>query len=518
MPAAMDRLDTYQPLNVEPSSTGACNKHITSRAPSPKYQDVAFAIAFVANFIVLVGLCFAYHRVLDDHGGAEGGMVHVHDGNKYIDKPVFDGVLVAGGIAVGFAVAWYFMIRTFAKQLIWAGIILTVVVLGVGALAALIAGNMVVALVLLAFCGIQILYCWCVRNRIALAATMTEIAAEVGGHFPGMFAVAGAWIGVNLVTLFVWLLSAYYTLYHLNNIEKASGGAMYGAGCYFVLSLYWIAYVNIYVVHCTAAGVFGHWYFQVHEDNPSTLDTAPTTPALKRATSTSFGSVCFGALVIAVIELMNAMARQAQRDSNNAAAAFVACCMRLILECIGEIVKFVNRYAFTICAIYGDSYCEGVKMTMDVLQQNGFEAIINDDLVTTCLGMGAFLGGLTSAGLGALVAHADGADAEQLIVVFIAGLLIGLSIIGVVCSSVVSCVSSFWVCFALDPTVLFQTKPSQYGKVASALAERWGGETEVPCYEYMNGSSDQAPAAAAVIPPGQEFHSPPEYKHVEDNV
>ena len=80
-------------------------------------------------------------------------------------------------------------------------------------------------------------------------------------------------------------------------------------------------------------------------------------------------------------------------------------CIRCLLECIGDIIRFINRYAFTICSIYGDDYCEGVraadpndsaclhplrdsitdlppqvKITMDVLQQNGFEAIINDDL------------------------------------------------------------------------------------------------------------------------------------------
>merc|ERR1711998_531649 len=110
---------------------------------------------------------------------------------------------------------------------------------------------------------------------------------------------------------------------------------------------------------------------------------------------------------------MNALARQAQRDADSAAAQFVACCIRCLLECIGDILRFINRYAFTIVSIYGDGYCDAVRLTMDVLSTNGFEAIINDDLVGTFLGLGTLVAGLVSAGIGAFVAYSEGAQAEQ---------------------------------------------------------------------------------------------------------
>merc|ERR1711935_369803 len=159
---------------------------------------------------------------------------------------------------------------------------------------------------------------------------------------------------------------------------------------------------------------------------------------------------------------------------------------------------------------YGDTYCDGVRLTMDILKQNGFEAIINDDLVGSFLGLGAFVGALAAAGVGALAAHAEGADSEQLIVVLLVGGLLGLSVIGVVSSSVVSYVTSLWVCFAMDPTVLHETKLSQYQKLTDALAVRWGSHTDVPCYEYVNatctGSSTQSPPEYAASVPMQETH------------
>merc|ERR1712166_1012385 len=414
---------------------------ITKRTPRAQYNDLPYGIAFALNYIAIIGLAVVYYRPLDQIEDTSDDS----ESNVHIDKSVLLGAGAAAAAGVCYAVVWFFMIKACAKQLIWAGLIFSVLMMG--------------------------------------AAAMWAISA--GQVYMGMFFAAGSWILVNMVTLGIWLLSTVYTVYELKNVRNGSDGAVYGLMCYFILTLYWIAYVNIYIVHCVSAGVFGQWYFAVREDTPSSVNSAATAPALSRACTTSFGSICLGALIIATIELLNAMARQAQNDADSMAAQFVACCIRCLLECIGDIIRFINRYAFTICSIYGDDYCEGVKITMDVLQQNGFEAIINDDLVGSFLGMGAFVGGLIAAGVGVLVAHAEGGNSDQLIVVGVIGLLMGLSIVGVVSSCVISCVTSFWVCFALDPAVFHSTKPMHYGRLMDALAHRWGGCQEVPCYAYV---------------------------------
>eukprot|EP00656_Telonema_subtile_P008076 TRINITY_DN1378_c0_g1_i1.p1 TRINITY_DN1378_c0_g1~~TRINITY_DN1378_c0_g1_i1.p1 ORF type:complete len:530 (-),score=92.39 TRINITY_DN1378_c0_g1_i1:222-1811(-) len=488
--------------------------HITTREPTSKYRDLPWAAGFLANLVVIVTLAISFKRPLNDLDA---------DDAKYLDNSVLAGVAVSILASVCFAVAWFFMIMKCAKQLIWAGLIFSVVLMGAGAVYAFSVGSVYTALFFVLLCGLQVAYCYCVRHRIQLAVMMTEISTEVGRIFPGMFVVSAAWIVVNLLTIGVWLLSAAFTLYEFNTVRQSSSGAMYGLGCYFLLSLYWIGYVNMYIVHCTSAGVFGHWYFKVTDADPSTKQTSPTLPALQRATSSSFGSVCLGGLIIATIELLNALARQAQRDADNGIVAFVACCIRCVLECIGDIVRFINRYAFTICAIYGDSYCESVSLTMDVLKQNGFEAIINDDLVSTFLGMGSLFGSLLAAAIGAGAAKSAGADNDQLVAVVITGFLMGLSIIGVVSSAIISCVTSFWVCFALDPTELFNTKHEHYTRLMEALNTRWGGQCEVPCYEYVSSNCEpcttasrptivpQPPSAPQQHPDNKDYRAPPKY-------
>ena len=49
-------------------------------------------------------------------------------------------------------------------------------------------------------------------------------------------------------------------------------------------------------------------------------------------------------------------------DSDNAAQQFIGCCLDCLLACIEDILEFINSFAFTICAIYGDDYCTAVLL------------------------------------------------------------------------------------------------------------------------------------------------------------
>ena len=126
-------------------------------------------------------------------------------------------------------------------------------------------------------CVVKIAYCYCVRHRIKLAVsllccarhslvvvcllitqvTMTETSVEVSKHFPGMFVVASLWVVVTLLTSATWFCAAFFTIYEFNSVKHSAGGIVSCLGCYFLLTLYWICYVNMYIVHMTTSGVFG---------------------------------------------------------------------------------------------------------------------------------------------------------------------------------------------------------------------------------------------------------------------
>lgn len=97
------------------------------------------------------------------------------------------------------------------------------------------------------------------------------------------------------------------------------------------------------VLLVTEAGIFGSWYFS--------MDSMPSKAgwhSFKRSMTTSFGSICFGSLIVAILDMLRAACRlmqnQAASDGNMifAAAACVASCC---LGCITWLVEFFNRYA-----------------------------------------------------------------------------------------------------------------------------------------------------------------------------
>lgn len=75
-----------------------------------------------------------------------------------------------------------------------------------------------------------------------------------------------------------------------------------------ILELVWSLEVIRNVVHVTAGGAAATWCYHAEV-------RAVTKPALKRACTTSFGSICCGSLLVAVLEAVRILVRQASRRS-----------------------------------------------------------------------------------------------------------------------------------------------------------------------------------------------------------
>jgi len=307
-------------------------------------------------------------------------------------------------------------------------------------------------------------------------------------------------IFVSATVLALWAYSAFSVFQELTD-----DNVRYGASLFFLLSLFWIVNVKRYVVHSVAAGATGSWYFSVAEGDSNSSNVASgSAAAFKRAVTTSFGSICYGALIIACIELMKVLARQLQDRDNNMAVQFIGCCLECILQCIEDIVEYINSYAFTICAIYGDDYCTAVGKTMNLFATNGFDLIINDDLIETMLNMGALGCGALGAGAGFLMTR-NATDNDK-IAAAVAGFVIGLGMMSIVNAAIISMVKSIYVCFALDPLVLRNTKPSKYEKLINAWNQRWPGG--LPCQAYLDVAMQGAPAYSQSQPQSQAHSQP----------
>merc|ERR1711937_921917 len=102
-----------------------------------------------------------------------------------------------------------------------------------------------------------------------------------------------------------WGYSAYSVL---QTTDGSNENLAYGVGLFYMFSLFWIVNVFRYTVHSVGAGCTGVWYFQVSEADPSTERLTASSGSLCRALTTSFGSICYGGLIIAVIQTLRVLA------------------------------------------------------------------------------------------------------------------------------------------------------------------------------------------------------------------
>lgn len=87
------------------------------------------------------------------------------------------------------------------------------------------------------------------------------------------------------------------------------------------------------VVHVTTAGTVGTWWFVPEEANGCCSQAV--RESYVRSLTTSFGSICLGSLIVAIIQALRETVRSI-RDNDDSILACVAEC---ILGCIGTCMK-----------------------------------------------------------------------------------------------------------------------------------------------------------------------------------
>jgi len=233
-----------------------------------------------------------------------------------------------------------------------------------------------------------------------------------------------------------------------------------------LVSYFWTLEVIMNVTHVTTAGVVGTWWF-----SPSEADCCCSGAVIGsyiRSMTTSFGSICLGSLIVAVIEALKQLAYAArQNDDGN---AILLCLAECILACLASIVEYFNKWAYIYVGVYGYSYCEAGKSVMQLFRDRGWEAIIADDLVSNALFLVSIVVGLVTGSVGLILASLtdwfDGQDeSEEQMLCFVIGLIVGLMLSSIALSVVASGVNTVIVCFADAPAEFQNNHPELSNKM-----------------------------------------------------
>jgi len=382
-------------------------------------------------------------------------------------------ILVAIGSATIFMIATLSIIITKAKSFISCLIISSAIfqiILGITALAS---GSVVGGAIPLFFGIIGCCYFFAVRRRIPFAAANLHAGVTAVRDHGGIVMLAYVWGVLTLGWLSLWSTVVYSTI--VNGSVETCDTDEENSNCQrqldtstkiylvlLVLSFYWTVQVSNNVVHTTVAGIVGTWYF-----DPSSEGAVWASGV--RTLTYSFGSVCFGSLLVAIISTIRFMVNTRSTANDGRGESMLYCILDCILSLLEDVMEYFNKWAFIYVGLYGYPYITAGKKVAHLFQQRGWTVIINDDLIGRVLSFTSITVGLLCGVVQYLV------FSNEALVVF--GFVFGVFFSCTMMSVINSAVSTVVVCFAEAPEELESSHPDH----SRAMKEAWYNVYQVRC-------------------------------------
>jgi Plasma-membrane choline transporter len=219
--------------------------------------------------------------------------------------------------------------------------------------------------------------------------------------------------------------------------------------------------------------------------------------ALSRALTTSFGSICFGSLLVALIQALRSLANEAQQNGDS---GILGCIAECILACLQSIVEYFNKWAFIYVGLYGYSYLEAGKNVFVLFKNRGWDAIVADDLIGNVLFLVSLLVGVLTGVAGIVLQSTsdlmDSAPGDKVLISFLyvhicidfwytflfltshasrLGFIVGIVLCSIFVGSIGSAVNAVIVLFAEAPAEFEQNHPELSSQMRAAWADAFPG-------------------------------------------
>mmetsp|Transcript_1175 Transcript_1175/g.1426 ORF Transcript_1175/g.1426 Transcript_1175/m.1426 type:complete len:481 (-) Transcript_1175:260-1702(-) len=450
------------------SGTAVATNVFEEKKQPSKCRDPLFAFLFIANLCVMVGISIAYgsnpFKPVDNNNG------QVDDLEAVDWSPVLWMSAVTGGCGFVLSMVFLSVLMAIPSFLIKFALIFNVVLTGAVAALGFYLGDMVLGVFGSIFFLLMVCYVYCIWSRIPFATANLKtgcaaVRANCGITFLAYIvtAVAFGWTILWTVVM-VGVQDKLITCEQVNGVNQCTS-PNYGLLFLLFLSYFFTHQVLSNIIHVSVAGTVGTWWFMPGE---SGFCGGAVLGSFFRTITTSLGSVCFGSLLVAIIEALKQIAYTA-RDNDDMGQC-IYCLVQCLLSCLEGILEYFNKWAFVYVGLYGYGYCEAGKNVMQLFKDRGWEAIIADDIVGTVLGMLSLVVGLICAGIGLLVTdRTDWFDAINLymndngtFVKFMAGIVgfvIGFALCLIVMGVIASSVNSTIVLFAEGPAEFEENHP-----------------------------------------------------------
>ncbi|TWW65564.1 choline transporter-like protein 4 [Takifugu flavidus] len=161
---------------------------------------------------------------------------------------------------------------------------------------------------------------------------------------------------------------------------------------YNVVAFLWCANFVIALGQCTLAGAFSSYYWAFTK--PDDIPTFPVCSSFIRSLRYHVGSLAFGALILTLVQLVRIILEYIDhktKSAQNPCARFLLCCLKCCFWCLEKFIKFLNRNAYIMIAVYGKNFCVSAKNAFMLLMRNIVRVVVLDKVTDLLLFFGKLL-------------------------------------------------------------------------------------------------------------------------------
>jgi hypothetical protein len=259
--------------------------------------------------------------------------------------------------------------------------------------------------------------------------------------------------------------------------EDPSDGGNTAAGIVmllFSLSFYWTAEVVKNISTVIVSGTVGTWWFSPLE--ASSFCSSAVVDSFKRATTYSFGSICCGSLLVAILNIIIDTLRRSRR---NRSCILLFCVITCLLEILERLAEYFNKWAFVYVGLYGYDYMTAGKNVVTLFKARGFSSIISDRLVHRALMTVAFFISLVTGMIITLIwnlfeiGSKGPMDVYLSVMYFFAAFFISLLNANILLSVVGTASDTAVVCFAEASAEFEENHPQLSAIMHETYAQAW---------------------------------------------
>jgi len=180
-----------------------------------------------------------------------------------------------------------------------------------------------------------------------------------------------------------------------NFMEYKTETNLFRMQIYHLFGWFWLMNFIVAFGECVLAGAFASWYWAW--DKKTDVPALPVLSSMGRTLRYHTGSIAFGSLIIAIIQMVRVCLEYLDHKLNGPGTEpgpvtkFLIKCLKCCFWCLEKFIKFLNKNAYIEIAVYGKNFCTSAKNAFFLLMRNILRVAVLDKVTDFLL----FIGKLT---------------------------------------------------------------------------------------------------------------------------